>query len=110
MEELSHTAFHEAGHAVAAVTAFKDARWLPNPPPSPVVLSVEITDNGGQFLGNCTAMGIFSTKWPARCVSPRYRLDLIGIEVPTLDQCPRQTLDARPIAQQHCQRSINTPT
>ena len=49
MDEVSHTAFHEAGHAVAAVTAFKDARWLPNPPPSPVVLSVEIVDNANDL-------------------------------------------------------------
>jgi hypothetical protein len=80
MDELSDTAYHEAGHAVAAITAFKDAKWLPNPPPSPVVLSIEITDNEGQFLGNCTAMGIFSTKWPARCVSPRYA-DLMEAQV-----------------------------
>jgi hypothetical protein len=28
------TAIHEAGHAVAITVAFRNARWLPKPPPA----------------------------------------------------------------------------
>jgi hypothetical protein len=33
-------AYHESGHAVAAILAFRDAKWLPKPPPSVRVRSV----------------------------------------------------------------------
>ena len=37
MSRLSEVAFHESGHALAAVRAFRSAKWLPRPaPPLPV--------------------------------------------------------------------------
>ena len=68
--ELVSAAFHEAGHAVAIVLAFRDAAWLPHPPPPLPVKYVEITDDGG---GNCVGMSVYSVKWDISCIKPRYR-------------------------------------
>ena len=40
-------AYHEAGHAVATVLAFRDAAWLPHPMPPLLVRHVEITEDTG---------------------------------------------------------------
>jgi hypothetical protein len=72
--ELVAAAHHEAGHAVAVVTAFRDAAWLPHPPPPLPVRYVEITeDTPGQWTGNCVAFNIYSTKWPIECLAEPYR-------------------------------------
>jgi hypothetical protein len=72
--ELVSAAHHEAGHAVAIVLAFSDAAWLPKPPPPLPVRYVEITqDAAGQWGGSCVGKNIYSTRWPARCIAPRYR-------------------------------------
>jgi len=61
-------AHHEAGHAVATVLAFRNAVWLPKPPPRLPVQFIEIYDDGG---GNCESSNIYSSRWP--CAVPRYR-------------------------------------
>ena len=76
--ELSRTAYHESGHAIGISVAFCDAQWLPRQRPEVLVRSVAITESApGQFLGNCTGMNIYSTKWPEWYrIAPRY-LDLM---------------------------------
>jgi hypothetical protein len=60
-------AHHESGHAVAAILAFRDAKWLPRSPPSVRVRSVEIAEDApGRWIGNCVATNIFSTSWPSQ--------------------------------------------
>ena len=71
-------AYHEAGHAVAIVLAFRDAPWLPHRAPSLPVRFVEITDDGG---GNCAGMSVYSMQWsPFDVIKPRYR-DLMERQV-----------------------------
>jgi hypothetical protein len=72
--ELVSTAHHEAGHAVATVLAFRDAKWLPAPRPPMPVRYVEITENSpGEWTGNCQSRDIYSTKWGIDCVAEPYR-------------------------------------
>ena len=53
------TALHEAGHAVSIVMAFRNARWLPKPPPRNPIRFIEISDNG---TGNCQAANIYTPR------------------------------------------------
>ena len=64
------TAFHEAGHAIAIVLAFRTALWLPPLAPLRPVRYVEITQDGG---GCCVASDVYSPKWPIDVLVPRYR-------------------------------------
>lgn len=66
---LRDVAFHEAGHGVAVVWAWRTAEWLPKPPPSPVVRYVEITDSSG----SCGGANIYSCAWSEDRLTPRYR-------------------------------------
>ena len=67
--------FHEAGHAVGISVAFRDAAWLPYPPPPVRVRSVEVVESTpGQWTGNCVGTNIYSTAWPESRIAPRYRL------------------------------------
>ena len=70
-------AYHEAGHAVAIVLAFRTAPWLPHRAPSLPVRFVEITDDGG---GNCVGMSVYSMQWDIGVIKPRYR-DLMERQV-----------------------------
>ena len=63
-------AVHESGHAVAVVTAFRTAKWLPRSAPPLPVRYVEITENGS---GHCAAMNIYSATWDISVIAPRYR-------------------------------------
>jgi hypothetical protein len=79
--EPEFVAHHEAGHAVAIVLAFRTAAWLPYPPPSVRVRSVEITeDTPGQWGGNCVGTNIYSTRWPIECIAEPYR-DLMEAQI-----------------------------
>ena len=73
MSELVAAAFHESGHAVATVWAFRDAKWLPKPPPALPVRYVEIIQNGRGWGGTCCGADIYSLKWPLDCIAERYR-------------------------------------
>jgi hypothetical protein len=67
---LVSTAHHESGHAVATVLAFRNAAWLPRPPPSLPVRYVEVTEDDG----NCVGADIYSTRWAAEDrIAPHYR-------------------------------------
>ena len=70
--DVSAAAFHESGHAVAIVLAFRNAAWLPKPPPPLPVRYVEITDYAAGWSGNCFATDIYSMKWPIDCIAPRF--------------------------------------
>jgi hypothetical protein len=72
-DELSAVAHHEAGHACAALIAFKTAPWLPHPAPPLPVRYIEITEDApGQWRGVCVATNIYSTRWPEDRVAPCY--------------------------------------
>ena len=73
-DELSRAAFHESGHAVAIVAAFRDAAWLPKPAPEVLVRYVEITEDTtpGQWTGIAAGTSIYSTTWPEHRIAPRY--------------------------------------
>ena len=71
--EKAAIAHHEAGHAVAAVLAFRMAEWLPMPRPPVLVRRVEIMEDAGKWTGNCTATSVYSTKWPKHRIVARYR-------------------------------------
>jgi hypothetical protein len=70
--EVSAAAYHEAGHAVAITMAFRDAAWLPRPPPPLPVTYVEVTDTPGQ-TGSCVSLNIYSTRWSIDVISEPYR-------------------------------------
>jgi hypothetical protein len=56
------------------VLAFRNAAWLPNPPPPLPVKFIEINDHGsGRWGGNCVAMSVYSIRWPIACIAPRFR-------------------------------------
>ena len=78
--ELVSTAHHEAGHAVAISAVFRDAAWLPYPPPPVRVRSVEVVESTppGQWTGSCVGTNIYSTSW--KRVSERFR-DLMEAQV-----------------------------
>jgi len=63
-------AHHESGHAVAAVLAFRRARWLPRSPPRLPVRYCEIGANG---TGTTAAKNIYCPTWPIDVLVPRYR-------------------------------------
>ena len=73
MSRLSEVAFHEAGHALAAVRGFRTAKWLPFPPPPLPVTCIEIADSPAGLSGSCTALNIYSTRWSDKRVSERFR-------------------------------------
>jgi len=56
-EFVSAVAHHEAGNAVATVLAFRNATWLPNPPPPLLVRYVEVVEGG-----NCFSPNIYSVR------------------------------------------------
>ena len=81
MSRLSEVAYHESGHALAAVRGFRTAKWLPRPPPPLPVMSVEIVEDApGQWSGSCIAINIFSPRWPEYRVAPRFR-DLMELQI-----------------------------
>jgi hypothetical protein len=55
-DELIAAAFH--GHAVVIVRAFRDAHWLPKPPPLQPDRYVDVRDGGG---GACVGANIYSS-------------------------------------------------
>jgi hypothetical protein len=62
---VSAIAHHEAGHAVATVLAFRNAAWLPNPPPPLPVRYIEIEETTpGRWSGVCVSSSIYSAQWP----------------------------------------------
>jgi len=72
--DASAAAFHESGHAVAIVRAFRDAAWLPRPPPQVIVRYVEITQTAsGEWTGCCASANVYSMRWDISCIAPRYR-------------------------------------
>ena len=73
-------AFHESGHAVAIVWAFRAAAWLPNPPPPLPVRFIEITDSAAGWSGSCTGANIYTTGLSLKRVGQRYR-DLMERQV-----------------------------
>jgi len=69
-EFVAAIAHHEAGHAVAAVMAYRDAKWLPKPPPLWPVHYVEIREQAaGQWSGAC----VFQTYTARNGISPASR-------------------------------------
>jgi hypothetical protein len=63
--ELVATCFHEAGHALTTVIAFREAIWLPTRAPAWPVRCIEVHREGpGVWRGLCTATSIFSAAWP----------------------------------------------
>jgi hypothetical protein len=66
-DELTAAAFHESGHAVVTVRSFRDAHWLPKPPPLLPVRYVDVRDGGG---GACVGANIYSS---TSCIKERYR-------------------------------------
>jgi len=75
--ELAAAAYHESGHAVAIVTAFREAAWLPQPAPLMPVRFIEVSEDG---QGNCAGINIYSATWPIDVLVPRYR-DLMERQV-----------------------------
>jgi hypothetical protein len=65
--ELELAAFHESGHAVATVLAFRRALWLPPSVPKQPIHFVRINENGG---GDCRSANVFSIRWG---IAPHYR-------------------------------------
>src|SRR5258708_13794030 len=51
------------------VLAFRNAAWLPKPPPPQLVSYVEITEDNG----TCCATNIYSTGWSDKRISEPYR-------------------------------------
>jgi hypothetical protein len=81
MSDVLAVAHHEAGHAVAIVTAFRSAVWLPYPPPLSPVRHVQVMENQtGEWSGDCVGTNIYSMRWPIDCIAPRYR-DLMERQV-----------------------------
>jgi hypothetical protein len=79
--ELVSAAHHEAGHAVAIVWSFRNATWLPKPPPRLLARYVEVTeDTPGQWTGCCVGPDIYSARWPIACIAEPYR-DLMERQV-----------------------------
>ena len=66
-------AFHESGHATAAVLAFRMAQWLPRPRPAVLVRRVEITQDTGEWRGHCVATNVYSVAWPRHRLASRYK-------------------------------------
>ena len=74
MSEIVATAFHESGHALAVVLAFRNAAWLPRPAPPLLVRYLEITEHSpGQWGGCCVSPDVYSMKLPVYLIAPRYR-------------------------------------
>lgn len=69
-DELIAAAYHEGGHALAIVLAFRDAAWLPHRAPLLPVRYVEVTADG---CGSCVGKDVYSTKWPVDVLVPKYR-------------------------------------
>ena len=74
-DELIAAAYHEGGHALAIVLAFRDAAWLPHRAPLLPVRYVEVTADG---CGSCVGKDVYSTKWPVDVLVPKYR-DLMAV-------------------------------
>jgi hypothetical protein len=66
-------AYHEAGHAVATLLAFRTAR-LPMSPPKSIIKFVEIyIDGAAQWGGLCFGPNIYATQWPEGRINWKYR-------------------------------------
>jgi hypothetical protein len=80
--DLFAAAYHESGHAVATVLAFRDAAWLPHPAPPLPVRYVEVTEYGpGRWRGCCTSMNIYSLRWPIACIRDKRYVPLMEAQV-----------------------------
>lgn len=70
---LSAIAYHEAGHAVTTMLAFRFAR-TPNPsPPLAVKLLSIVEEEEGRWSGCCFGPDIYSTQWPIERIAPEWR-------------------------------------
>jgi hypothetical protein len=67
-------AYHEAGHAVATMLAFRTAR-LPMRPPERIIKYIEITVEGSnaQWDGLCFGPNIYAVQWPEARIDWIYR-------------------------------------
>ncbi|MGY3131991.1 hypothetical protein ACVWZM_002673 [Bradyrhizobium sp. USDA 4501] len=66
-------AYHEAGHAVASMVAFRTAK-LPMRPPKRIIKFIEITAAGGTAWGGlCFGPDIYAIEWPEARIDPIYR-------------------------------------
>jgi hypothetical protein len=69
-----HAAYHEAGHCIATLLAFRDAKWLPRPMPRSLIGYVEIVEDApGQWSGNCVSQDIYSPNWSIDRLTEPYR-------------------------------------
>lgn len=66
-------AYHEAGHAVANVLAFRHCALLPAPLPRAIIKDIAIFTEGTHLSGLCNGPGIYSTKWPERRIQEAFR-------------------------------------
>jgi hypothetical protein len=66
-------AYHEAGHAVATMLAFRTAR-LPMRPPKRIIKFIEITAEGSnaQWGGLCFGPNIYAIEWPEGRIDWKY--------------------------------------
>jgi hypothetical protein len=67
-------AYHEAGHTVTSLLAFRTAK-LPMPPPERIIKFVEIFIEAGpaQWGGQCFGPNIYATQWPKGRIDWKYR-------------------------------------
>lgn len=70
--QKSCTAYHEAGHAVAAVLAFRFACTPNTRPPLPVKI-VNIFEEEAGWAGECFGPDIYSTAWPVERITHAWR-------------------------------------
>jgi hypothetical protein len=80
--ELCLVAHHEAGHAVAIVQAFRNAKWLPRPPPQWPATRITITEDApGKYSGMCYGHRIYETgrdPLEPRLMEAQITIDLAG--------------------------------
>ena len=114
--EVVSAAYDESGHALATVTAFRDAAWLPFPPPPLLVQHVEIAQNAsGQWNGYCRSKCVYSVQWLENRIGPRYRdlmerqivIHLAGGVAESIQRGERRPHAVLSFATRHCSVEID---
>ena len=73
MTTIHHAAYHEAGHAIATVAAFRTVqRPIPLPPHFVKHVTIHVRDSG-EWGGRCCGREIYSPNMPVGRISPEWR-------------------------------------